>query len=100
MLKLLSARRIDIMNYKNAFKCYKCPQSNDEKGCPMWWEITETRGEEVKITKACGYTLMPMFLLEVVKASGQSTAASNQSRNMLLNALTGKKPEYLDGPTV
>ena len=95
------------MNYKNAFKCSKCPQRADEEGCPMWWEIMETRGVEQRITKACGYTLMPMFLLEVVVAAGQSSAASNQTRNFLVSALTGrtndtedKQPEQLNGPSV
>ena len=95
------------MNYENAFKCNACPQRGDEKGCPMWWEIIETKGQEQRVTKACGYALMPLFILEMVKAAGESSAASNQTRNFLISALTSrvhgsedKQSEQLNGPSV
>ncbi len=78
------------MNYKNAFKCKKCPQSNNENGCPMWWEIIETNTETGKerVRKACGYILMPLFLTEVIKASNRPAAAIEATRNALVESLT------------
>lgn len=51
------------MNYKNAGKCHKCPQRNDEQGCPWWWEYVQTNiatGEE-KVVKQCGKAALPCF---------------------------------------
>ena len=62
------------MNYKNANKCHKCPQSNGEKGCPHWMEITmknDTGG--MKIDKACGHVLMPTLLMMTVNAANRTT---------------------------
>ncbi len=36
--------------FKNAWKCHKCPQSNDENGCPAWWDFANANGG---ITKGC-----------------------------------------------
>jgi hypothetical protein len=62
------------MNYKNAFKCHKCPQSNGEDGCPAWNEIimTNIQTGEDKITKGCTFQLMPFIMTEAIKASNTS----------------------------
>lgn len=79
------------MKYKNAFKCTKCPESNGENGCPVWWEIIEENVETGKerINKACGFTLMQMFLLEVLKASNRPAAAVESMRNDLVKGIGG-----------
>lgn len=66
------------MNYKNAGKCHKCPQRNDELGCPWWWEVVQTNiqtGEE-RVHKACGKSqdMLPMMLTEVIKAANRPAA--------------------------
>jgi hypothetical protein len=63
---------------KNAFVCHKCP----EKGCPMWWETVATSLDgEVKIIKSCGFTQLPTYLIEVVKASNRPAAAVESARD-------------------
>lgn len=64
------------MNYKNAFTCKKCPQSNNESGCPMWWEFiqTDTSNHREQLTKMCGYQALPLYLIEVIKASNRPAA--------------------------
>ena len=64
------------MNYKNSHKCKKCPQSNTENGCPIWWEVIHTniQSGEQKTIKACGYTLMPLFLTEFIRAANRPGA--------------------------
>ena len=63
------------MNYKNANKCHKCPQTNTEKGCPHWMEISMTNDGtgEMKIDKACGHVLMPKLLMMTVNAANRTT---------------------------
>ena len=77
------------MNYKNAFECKDCPES--EKGCPCWTEIIETNlqsGEE-RITKDCLYKLLPRLMVEVIKASNRPAAAVESMRNSLVANLSG-----------
>lgn len=77
------------MNYKGAFECAKCPRSNDpnaKRACPMWWELMMANlatGEE-KLVKACGYTLMPQMMVEVIKSANRATTNSNATRNELV----------------
>jgi hypothetical protein len=63
------------MNYKNAFKCKKCPRSNKEDGCPAWNEVimTNTQTGEQKIDSGCFFQMMPSLLCESIKASNVST---------------------------
>jgi hypothetical protein len=77
------------MNYKNAFKCHKCPQRNDELGCPAWVEYVETNvasGEE-RITRDCLYQSLPKMLIEVIKASNRPAAAIESTRNQITAGL-------------
>lgn len=76
------------MPYKGAFNCEKCPRTSDPQAasaCPAWWEIIagNESGEE-KILKDCAFKLMPMFLLETVKAANRSTAQICQARDAVL----------------
>lgn len=74
------------MNYKNAFKCKKCPQSNGENGCPAWWEWmahTPETGED-NIMKMCGFQAMPIFLTRTMQISGGQQAAVEDMRNHLV----------------
>jgi len=75
------------MKYKNAWKCQKCPQSNDEKGCPCWTELMETNvqtGQE-RITKKCLFQLMPNLLVQVIKAGNRPAAEISAMRGEVLN---------------
>jgi|TARA_R100001530_G_scaffold129206_1_gene99426 hypothetical protein len=74
------------MNYKNANKCHKCPQSNDEKGCPHWMEITMTNdSKEFKVEKACGHVLMPKLLMMTVNAANRTTEQVSGVQNEIAN---------------
>jgi len=64
------------MKYKNAWKCQKCPESNDEKGCPGWTELIEMNVEtgQERVTKECLFQMMPRLMVEVIKASNRPCA--------------------------
>lgn len=70
-------------NYKNAFKCHKCPRSNDENGCPAWNEIimVEQATGEQKIVKGCNFQLMPWIMTEAIKASTLTTGTFSDIKN-------------------
>jgi hypothetical protein len=77
------------MNYKKAFKCSKCPQSNTGDGCPNWLEFMQTNihtGED-RLTKMCGYQAMPMFMTEVIRASNRPAAEIGALRGDMIQAL-------------
>lgn len=71
------------MNYKNAFKCKKCPQSNKEDGCPAWNEIIMTNAQTgaQKIEGGCFYQMMPALLVESMKSSNVSANTHAEIRN-------------------
>lgn len=70
------------MSYKNAFNCKRCPESSGPDGCPVWWETTwEDKGGNVDLIKSCGFQQLPMYLIEVVKASNRPAAAIESMRN-------------------
>lgn len=69
--------------YRHAWDCRRCPQRNDEQGCPAWTELLESNtatGEE-RITKGCLFALLPRLLVEVLKASNRPAAAIESTRN-------------------
>jgi len=74
------------MNYKKAFKCSKCPESNGELGCPVWWEVVLKNDEtgEMKITKNCGFQILPEMMALVSTNSLHSVAASYDMRNKVI----------------
>lgn len=77
------------MNYKNANKCHKCPQSNTEKGCPHWMEITMVNDMgESKIEKACGHVLMPKLLMMTVNAANRTTEQVSKVQNEIAGGFT------------
>lgn len=71
------------MNYKNAFVCKKCPQSNNEQGCPMWWEFMamDVASQKQELKKMCGYQALPVFLTEVISASNRPAAEIGMLRS-------------------
>lgn len=77
------------MNYKNAFKCHKCPQSNTESGCPNWWEFiqTDTTNGQEHIRKMCGYQALPLFLVDAIKASNRPAAEIGAMRDEMTGHL-------------
>lgn len=77
------------MNYKNAWNCKRCPQSNDEKGCPAWVEYMQTNaatGEE-RLQKECLFQALPVFMIETIKAANRPAAAVESTRNELAQQL-------------
>ena len=78
-----------MANYKNAFKCKKCPQSNGENGCPMWWEFMafEIGSSKEELKKMCGYQALPIFLIETVRASNRPAAELGALRTAFVNKM-------------
>ncbi len=74
------------MNYKNANKCHKCPQSNTELGCPHWMEITMTNDNgEFKTDKACGHVLMPKLLMMTINATNRNTEHVSKAQGEIIS---------------
>ena len=82
---------------KNALNCAKCPGKAGDGGCPMWWETvwTNTQTGEVQTLRGCGFEQLPLYLLEVVKASNRPAAAIESTRNSIVEGL-GKLGVALD----
>jgi hypothetical protein len=61
------------MNYKNAFKCKNCPESNSKDGCPCWVELLMVEDDTGKqrVDKACVFSMLPMLMVETIKAVQQ-----------------------------
>lgn len=76
------------MRYKNAWNCRRCPQRNDENGCPAWIEYTQENAHgEQRTQKECLFQALPVFLVEVIKASNRPAAAIESTRNELAEQL-------------
>lgn len=77
------------MNYKNAWKCHKCPQNCTEKGCPAWVEFMATTvatgAQELK--KMCIFQALPVFLTHVIQASNRPAAAIENMRNNIVESI-------------
>lgn len=80
-----------VQNYKKAFKCSKCPQSNGEDGCPCWNEVimTNTQTGEDRVVKGCNFQILPFLVTESIKAS-----------NVASNTAAGMKTEIARGYAV
>lgn len=80
---------VTLKGYKNAFKCRKCPQSNDEKGCPVWWEQVweEEDTKEQVLTSGCGFVLAQNLILDVVKQGFGARAEVNEMRKEVVNGV-------------
>ena len=76
-------------NFANAFKCKKCPESNTEKGCPCWTELTMVNDDgNHKIEKACIFGMLPMLLVEVIKATNVTTGEINNTKNEMVKGFS------------
>ncbi len=75
------------MKYKQAWKCHKCPESNEEKGCPAWTELIEMNIEtgQERVTKECLFQMMPRLMVEVIKASNRPAAELSAMRREVVN---------------
>jgi len=76
------------MNYKNAWNCRKCPESNGENGCPAWVEYAERNlqtGED-RFMKECVFQALPKFLIHTLSAANQAAATVDSHRNELVEA--------------
>ena len=77
------------MNYRNAWNCKRCPGRNDADGCPAWVEYVQVQagsGAE-RLTKECLFQALPVFLVEVIKASNRPAAAVESMRNDVVGGL-------------
>lgn len=77
------------MNYCNAWNCKRCPERNDEQGCPAWTEYTQelpSTGEQ-RLRKECLFQALPVFLIEAIKASNRPAAAVESMRNEMAGGL-------------
>ena len=57
----------------------------------MWWElgfVNAATGEE-RTERACGYSLMPKLLLEVIKASNRPTASLDKMATEVSKGFVG-----------
>jgi len=77
------------MSFKRAFKCNKCPESNSPEGCPCWTELTMVNdGGDHKIDKRCLFQMLPMLMVEVIKASNVSSEHSSVVKNQLADGFS------------
>ncbi len=78
------------MSFKNAWKCKKCPKSNEENGCPAWTELmmTNVQSGEEKLDKGCLFQMMPMLMVEVIKASNRPAAEIGALKSGMINAVS------------
>lgn len=79
-------------SYKNAWRCKKCPQSNKEDGCPMWWEVFYEKmgvsgSEGIKVVKGCGLQLQSEYMVEVIKASNRPAKQISAMQNEMHKSL-------------
>jgi hypothetical protein len=79
----LKTEILSLPRYKNAYNCKRCPQTNDESGCPKWLEITEhqdplvAEGDGFVIRKGCVDQMLPGILIAIAK--GVHTGACETS---------------------
>lgn len=77
------------MKYKNAWKCSKCPECNDENGCPAWTELVMQNNitGETKLDKKCLFQFLPELMVEVIKASNRPAASMDAMRSEAVGQL-------------
>lgn len=79
-------------NKNGCFDCDRCPANGDPKRgrfCVMWWETLQTNpttGEE-RMLRSCGFSQLPVYLIEVIKASNRPAAAVESTRNEIAQGL-------------
>lgn len=80
---------VNKQNFKNAFKCHKCPGNNGESGCPMWWEYPqEDKDGNVRVMSHCGYTALPFFLRHVATASNRPAEEIGKMKTEIVKGLS------------
>lgn len=76
-----------MVQFKNAFKCKKCPGTCEQpNGCPVWWEIlmtNEVTGEK-KVEKGCGFQILPQLLIRNMGETIHGTYAAYDMRNKVV----------------
>jgi hypothetical protein len=74
-------------SYKKAFECKRCPQRNDEEGCPVWLEVRRINNiskEEITLA-GCGHQLVPYMLNEILVQIPRSSAEISGMREDISN---------------
>lgn len=75
--------------YKNALNCKRCPQTNDETGCPVWWEqvwIDKDSGKQA-LKKGCGFFMVQDLIMDVVKQGFGARAEVSAMREEVVNGV-------------
>ncbi len=88
-------------NYKNAFRCKKCPQSNKEDGCPAWNEMIMTNATtgDQRVESGCFFQVMPALVVDSIKASTVATNTHAGIKNEMANGfavLAQAVPQLVD----
>jgi hypothetical protein len=89
---------LTLPGYKNAFNCKKCPQSNNEKGCPVWLEsvATEVTSGETRLQKGCGFQMLPMFMAGIAKATDMQAGEVSAMKQEVVDRVGKATVAYLD----
>jgi hypothetical protein len=79
-------------NKNGCFDCDRCPKNSDPaqgRHCVMWWETVHTNVQsgEIKTVRSCGFTQLPLYLVEVIKAANRPAAAIESTRNEIARGL-------------
>lgn len=86
-----------------AWNCAQCPKHSrlGEGGCPAWWETVQTNVVDgsVNVWKECAWLQMPVYLIEVIKASNRPAAAIESTRNEIANGF-GQLVEVLHSEAI
>lgn len=72
---------------KHAFNCAKCPGKGGDDGCPAWWETVwnNVADGQTKVIRGCGFEQLPLYIVELIKASNRPAAAVESARNEIAN---------------
>lgn len=101
---------IGAKTYKRAFECKKCPQSNNEDGCPNWIELHQINNitKEERLLMGCGHQLVPYILneinVQIPRAANEVSSLREDISNkvavaasLYLKASQTQALEYVDG---
>ncbi len=74
---------------EHAFDCARCPGKAGDGGCPAFWSTVHENPQtgETKVINACGFEQLPLYLIEVIKASNRPAAAVESMRNEMVKGL-------------
>ena len=89
-------------SYKKAFECKKCPQRNDEDGCPNWLEVRRINNisNEEALLCGCGHQLVPYMLNEILVQIPRSSSEISAMREDISNKVAAAASLYMKATNV